>query len=411
MQAFIHYLTAPAFEHILSIGYEYEAHNLTKLVVKFDGKSYYSANKHLREANEAQVETVDGVKIYEHKNYSEFLCRQKRNIDFCVYTDNAPDDIHPPIKQACRKVPMQTKNNYWHLKKTNSYTASNTDKRLIKFRDHDCDYFPDVEWIVTFYKPPKQNLVLKTMKKSLKLIIDSLLSYKKERVNLYAKKRVVLKTVLLDDTLLILNLEDPFSVVPQLTFTCHIQNCVAVISKFAIKGTIGYEEIKKSITVVNKLKLNVAASNYLFLIMYMSLMHFKYKSAAKKTYYKYFMTFLPRHEFSVLVDKFRSACTAPELEAFSKAASHHAVTSEFGAEYADFLFGAVQENKDVLNIDRDMVSTLFEAKDDVVYIEFRGLAQCIKYFLGQDTNRIGVVKLYNALIQSTKHTRKAPTDL
>ena len=123
------------------------------------------------------------------------------------------------------------------------------------------------------------------------------------------------------------------------------------------------------------------------------------------------MTFLPRHEFSVLVDKFRSACTAPELEAFSKAASHHAVTSEFGAEYADFLFGAVQENKDVLNIDRDMVSTLFEAKDDVVYIEFRGLAQCIKYFLGQDTNRIGVVKLYNALIQSTKHTRKAPTDL
>jgi hypothetical protein len=245
------------------------------------------------------------------------------------------------------------------------------------------------------------------MKKSLKLIIDSLRDEEaKEQVRLYAKNKVVMRTVLIGNMLLVLDLADPFSIVPQLTFTCHITNCVAIISKFLLKGTIGYDEIKTIINAINKLKLNTVQSNYLFLIMYMSRMHLKYKAAGtagRTTYYKYFMTFLPRHEFSVLVDKFRSACTEPELAAFLKAPS---VASHFGADYAAFLFSAISENRDISNIDDDIVSTLFEAKDDVVYIEFRGLAQCIKYFLNLDTNRVGVVQLYNAVNKMATRTRR-----
>lgn len=411
LRQFFEYLTNPVFDSILSIGYEYEAHYLSKLVESEE--QYYSASKHTRLAKEYNVDTTrENKTYYEYPDYTEYMCDNKKDgqglkyIDVCVSTDNTADR-HPPISRACHTYPMTQKNRYWSIKKTNKETRLYSGKKNIVFEDHDCAYFPDVEWIVTFYKLPAKQKVLKSMKKSLQLIINSLHSMKNEKVNLYANNEVVLKTTLFSDMLLVLNKDKAFKVVPQLTFTCHITNCAAVIHGFFLKGTMGYDEIKHIFRLTAAMKLNEVQRNYLLLVMYMMQMFVKFKES-KADFYKYNMTFLPRHEFKVLVEKM---CSAGDVSVLL-GAIHGAeadITTTFGIKYVTDLYKIIKTQRDVLKIDDDhRYSTLFEVKDDVVYIEFRGLAQLIKHYLNKTTRDIDMETLYNKIkTMLATHTRRA----
>ena len=414
LRQFFEYLTNPVFDSILSIGYEYEAHYLSKLVHSELDEKYYSASKHTRLANESNLDTTmrENQTYYIYPNYIEYMCDNKKDgqglkyMDVCISTDNTADR-HPPISRACHKYPMTQKNKYWSIKKTNKETRLYAGKKPIVFEDRECAYFPDVEWIVTFYKLPAKQKVLKSMHKSLQLIINSLHSMKNEKVILYANNKVVLKTRLFSDMLLVLNNDKAFKVVPQLTFTCHITDCAAVINGFFLKGTMGYAEIQHITRLTANMKLNDAQRNYLFLVMYMMRMFSKFKES-KADFYKYNMTFLPRHEFKVLVEQM---CSAGDVSVLL-GAIHGAeadITKTFGLKYVTALYKIIKTKSDILNIDDDhRYSTLFEANDDIVYIEFRGLAQLIKHYLNGTTRDIDMETLYNKLkTMLATHTRRA----
>ena len=122
LRQFFEYLTNPVFDSILSIGYEYEAHYLSKLVESEE--QYYSASKHTRLAKEYNVDTTtrENKTYYEYPDYTEYMCDNKKDgqglkyIDVCVSTDNTADR-HPPISRACHTYPMTQKTGTGALKK------------------------------------------------------------------------------------------------------------------------------------------------------------------------------------------------------------------------------------------------------------------------------------------------------
>jgi hypothetical protein len=383
--AFLTYLSNPVFRHIRSIGYEFEAHNLTKISLSNDGQTYFSSFINAHMETNATVLSTKKFRKYSWPDHVEPVCRQadSNNYEFCFYADNNTK-ANPKLNKVCERMHMKNKNKFWFVRNP----AVSQKPIYIKFDDDECSYFSDLEWNVTFYRfPNPETVVLDTFRTAVDLILDQL-EEGVEPVQLVAtdgEKKSVMKTRLWAKSFLEIN-HFPLSVVPQLTFACPIEHCMDVIEGFLFPAAY-MTEIKSIIDYVRALpNTSPAIKNYLFLIICMAQAYKKFE-AGKKYPYKFFMPFMPRHPIRKLIKKIEHSVTQLSRDVSGK------------YKYAsEVMFDTAEQSQ----IDEaHNLSHMFDIQpkngSDIVYIEFRKFPQLIKSHLRHASSEVGLVQLQDAL--------------
>ena len=351
------HLTSRMFNDILSIGYEFETNNLTKLSLSTKGTKYYSditSARHLG-LNEEVLQMEDKKKSDVVKDdFVETICAQedKDDIQFCFFSDIGKHR-QSSILSLCNKRAGR-KDNWWKIRQ------GDKERKIISTTERPCEFFPNLEWNITFYQPRKfQHKVFDSFKTSVDLIIKQLVSMSREEVELELSKRYI-KTWLLGNTFLKTG-PNPFLVKPQLTFTCKIEHCIGIVRAFLFKGVKSV--LFDIFSFLKTCSLNKKQKGYLFLVMAMA------KAYADKTekdqYFKSLMSFLPRHTIVELI-----YCI--DREAISK------MRQEL-PKYADDVLKSHEEQRKLDAINNR--STLFPLKDDIVFIEVRSFAGIVGHFL------------------------------
>jgi hypothetical protein len=182
-------LSNPIFKHIISIGYEFETHDISKLTLVDD--TFVNSGLNMKNLNH-RVKTNKAKKIDDHyysiqKKYST----KKMN----EYIDDPDMDGNVPNKDIMMHTVIDTGNNDFESqlkphcknKNKNSLYAFKLDDQLypIKFSDalidQDCFTFSGVEWIITYYKPKtSSNIILDTYVDACYRIINQLAEFKKK---------------------------------------------------------------------------------------------------------------------------------------------------------------------------------------------------------------------------------------
>lgn len=185
-----------AFQHILSIGFEFETNDLCKLslegntLINSDMKTPMlenyilngRANKSGENSYEIMEENEDGLfytEYFDEKNEDD------KNVILQVTNDIGTTDFGNMVSKLCSKMANK-------IHKKNMYFFKTTDNTTypIKFTEglleRHCSIFAGTEWIITYYKPKiSDNIILETFLDASKRILSHLSNLKKQTGNLY----------------------------------------------------------------------------------------------------------------------------------------------------------------------------------------------------------------------------------
>lgn len=356
------HLSSPVFDNILSIGYEFETNTLTKLSMSNDGSKYYSdmtAARNLGDgSSDFAMENDQQEDIAKH-DYVETICNQedRKVIKFCFFSDIG-SLRHKSITSLCEDT-SKRQNNWWKI------IDGEKERPILLTKDNFCNFFPNLEWNITFYQPNYQHKVLDSFKKAVDLILEQLVTMTHKPVELVrttreGEEKKHIDTWLLGNTFLRTGM-NPFLMKPQLTFTCKIENLIDIVRAFLFKGVRSF--LYEIFSFLKKCKLSKKQKGYLFLIMAMA-KAFSMRSSKEK-YFKNLMSFLPRHKIVELISFL-------DMDAIFN----------MGVElpkYADDVLKSADEQH---KLDKDNhSSTLFPLQNDIVFIEVRSFAGIVGYFL------------------------------
>lgn len=383
------YLTKPVFRHIYSIGYEFEAHNLTKIVLSKDTQNYIASALSAKDTKYIDMNRTKGSTVFFKQDRDELVCKQpdRKDYSFCFYADSNTKS-NSVLEKVCAKTPRwDDPNNYWSLRVADEMKFIHFEPRGKD--EEECSYFPDVEWNITFYKIPSQStVVLDTFKRAVDLILDQL-DQGVQPVQLIAngsEKRQIINTRLWANSFLEIN-KHPFTVVPQLTFTCPIQHCMDIIQGFLFPAKKYSKEIMEMILFVRTAPVDAVQQNYLFLVMYMEKRFRSYKMNTLKSHiFKYYMVFMPRHPIRKLVKKLY----LPPLIDFLKAKKEKHLIKLLTTEES-------MENIDSAHSLSHMFKIGSVDGNDLIYIEFRKFPQLVRHYLNHTTFGVDLLALHDAL--------------
>jgi hypothetical protein len=139
------------FKKIISIGYEFETHDIAKLTITNDG--FVVSDIDMQTLN-----ILEDNEIEEHFNDPD-MDGDTVNNDILMHTtvDFAANDFDTALLPKCQ--PLDTnKNDMYTLKiKRNTYPIRFGEKLL---NEGKCSNFSGVEWIVTYYNPPSSSSIV-----------------------------------------------------------------------------------------------------------------------------------------------------------------------------------------------------------------------------------------------------------
>lgn len=255
----------PVFEKILSIGYEFETHELAKLSLARDGKTMVNTNLNMRYIDMSNppytITKLDNhsynlksLKKRAKTEVSEFVnitFEEDDNIKMHVINDMGHSDFQDVLSEACKPHENHVSKNKMYIYKTPA------EKYNIEFlmaeENSACDIFSGVEWLVTYYKPKQsKKIILDTFIDASMKLYNHLQSTQPIAGNLYyTHKRVDDKLGELENRPLYrlpdtnlhylptYDTDDPIStkgildvmVVPQMTFRCSILDALDVMKR------------------------------------------------------------------------------------------------------------------------------------------------------------------------------------
>jgi hypothetical protein len=335
------------YKNIKSIGFEFETHDLSKLLL-FDDDTLINTDLTPRTLR-ASINNGDASQMnqnyYKIKdknfNYYEFFdipefnkgsIDGKYNVMMNIGTDIGENDFSDELQPYCNNTDI--KNELYTYKIKNKENKEKKTYNII-FTDNltasSCQLFAAVEYIITYYHPERNNnIILETFSNACQLIqnhldklqeIDGkLLIHNTKIINkkLYHFPNTnlfYLKTIKKDI--------NKIAIIPQMTLRVDCKFFIPVIKQIAYNKIINNKAKKelyidyKNIIIVENLvdelinnfngtkaqqhfiKHNPFIKTYLFMIFYKIFMYFKYWEPLKnkdKYYFKDFLTFAPRHE-------------------------------------------------------------------------------------------------------------------
>lgn len=323
------------YQHILSIGYEFETSSLIKLNYQPNGTFVNSDTTNMN-LNEDHVTKLNDhyYKIMEPKiEYIEYV--SESDMDGDTVNDQIVmktlTDIADPIFQVNQLKPLCDTS----MNKNNLYTFKTPSNQYpIHFSEHltnsPCYTLSITEWIVTYYSPKLSNTIIAdTFINAISRIYHLLQSLKEVKGNLYTQSTKMLGKMYHypNTNLFFLNtntyknktaplLEESFN--PQMTFKVECKHLLPVIKQFVnvpmiesekawtIKKDLhrNYNDILKIEDCVNQVFLTMESSEqvekakvYLFLIFYKLYYYINYysKSTSEEFYFKDYIPFLSRH--------------------------------------------------------------------------------------------------------------------
>ncbi len=190
--------TSAALKHILSIGYEFETHDLVKLSLKgnmlinsalnlgtLETDTEGPIDKHsftckTRYTSEDDLDNVG-------ETFPEYVYIPTENIDieFCITNDQGGGDFSTVAKNICNPNDHVDTAEHPRHDKNSLYTFTPKNRRRqyeIKFTKfiYTCHAFSGAEWIVTYYNPKKSNnIILETFSHACNLLFDHLMKLKR----------------------------------------------------------------------------------------------------------------------------------------------------------------------------------------------------------------------------------------
>jgi hypothetical protein len=190
--------TNELYKHIKSIGYEFETHDLSKLI-----DLYYDENKEehvlintdiipgelkiMLKYEEAIKLDDNYYKIIESsQSFNEFMdvpikqqgkFENKYNVVMNIATDMAPTEFKDNLSSYCKRIP-KNKNNLYTFKTKKTPTKKSKEYKIIfsdGLKSSSCGTFAGVEYIVTYLHPEKNNnIILETFSNACMLISEHL---------------------------------------------------------------------------------------------------------------------------------------------------------------------------------------------------------------------------------------------
>lgn len=245
------------FEKILSIGYEFETHELSKFSLTKDGKTLVNTDLNMRRFIEKPVDKHSyrirsppkrGTAKVEVDEFVHVFFEEDENIKLSIINDIGYSDFEPTLKSACSTHEER-------VSKSKMYSYKTPDKSysldfIMGEENKDCSLFSGVEWLVTYYKP-RQNkkIILETFIDASIKLYNHLKNTEIQSGNLffvYRKKETklgeledrplfhvpstnlyYLQTYDTDEPLLQKGILDTL-VVPQMTFRCSIMDVLDI---------------------------------------------------------------------------------------------------------------------------------------------------------------------------------------
>jgi hypothetical protein len=181
-------LSNPIFKHIISIGYEFETHDISKLTLVDDEfiNSSLSMDSFKKMSEKNRTTKLDdhyySIKFSKTREHPEYIDDPDMdgnvpNNDIMMHTtiDVGSNDFETHLEPHCDET--QNKNSLYSFKlgkKTYPF------RFLGRLKTH-CSTFSGVEWIITYYKPKRSsNIVLDTYIDACSRIVHQLDSFEKK---------------------------------------------------------------------------------------------------------------------------------------------------------------------------------------------------------------------------------------
>lgn len=343
------------FKHILSIGYEFETHDLAKLSLQ-DDNVLVNSDTLVGDLKVKSVQIDDNYyEIIEKNKFIEYFDNPieeqgKTNDNYNVKMNFSTDitnntDFQNNLKKVCKPID-KSKNDLYTFK-----TLKNNNEYKIHFSEgllnnNLCYQFSGVEYIITYYYPKKSsNIILNTFFNACSLILNHLKSLEnipgKLLVNgkeefgdlkkryLFHKPNTNLFYLQINDDekkTKQLNHIENISIIPQMTFRTNAIYLVSVIKEI-LHNSKGYEYHYEDVVKIEKcveeffdeynktahfkfpLRNNDVkmAMNYLFLIFYKIYMYINYwlRDKSQGDYFKDFLIFASRHDNLILYENMK----------------------------------------------------------------------------------------------------------
>lgn len=269
------------FKHILSIGYEFETHDLAKMSMMEDG-TLVNSNTTLRNIKE-KLQAEEAVLVDEHSyeimEESGLLFREyfvevdkeagmdeegEPNEVMHITNDRSNTEFAKMVTETCGSMDDTSKNDVYtfRTKDGRTFPISFTQEMA----EADCGIFTGIEFVMTFYHPrPSRNIILETFLSACRKMLNHLdalvqiqgeLFVKQEKVGilderfLYHKKDTnlyYLETNDIQDTDDEMQL-DKVGFVPQMTFRVSILHLLPVLRQLLFQGDYSrHRDLKKEI--------------------------------------------------------------------------------------------------------------------------------------------------------------------
>lgn len=178
---------ADVFKHIISIGYEFETHDISKITLQ-NGKMIVSNIS--MQGLKNRIESKEAVKIDDHYyhiyNHDEYINDidmdgDRLNKDIIMHTtvDFTDADFDSQLKPHCKN--STRKNTLYAFKLDNTIYPITFAGHLADVEQYPCSNFSGVEWIITYYKPPSSDkIITNTYIDACQRIIEQLNSLEKQ---------------------------------------------------------------------------------------------------------------------------------------------------------------------------------------------------------------------------------------
>jgi hypothetical protein len=184
-------LTNPVFKHIISIGYEFETHDISKLTLVDD--TFVNSGLNMKGLNH-RVKTNKLKKIDDH--YYAMTYTKNSTKTFNEYIDDPDMDGNVPNNDIMMHTVIDTGNNNFESQLNPHCKESDTKNSLYAFKlgkkqypivfsgahsNTFCSEFTGVEWIITYYKPKSSsNIILDTYVDASSRIINQIKEFEKK---------------------------------------------------------------------------------------------------------------------------------------------------------------------------------------------------------------------------------------
>jgi hypothetical protein len=154
------------FKHIISIGYEFETHDISK--ISMTNNDFIVSNISMQGLKD-RVQSGDAVKsgnhLYSFYNYrTEYIDDPDMdgddvNPDIMMHTTVDFGESHFDTSLLPHCIGLQDKNKMYALKLKKTYPITFPGS-LADLTEFPCSNFTGVEWIVTYYKPPSSSSII-----------------------------------------------------------------------------------------------------------------------------------------------------------------------------------------------------------------------------------------------------------